>query len=599
MTNSKKGLSNMGLEILVPHVYPVNLEEWGINKDFQEPEATTEAFNKAFTYAKNMGYFEVWVPPGNFLIDGVNESNVYATENGGGIHLHSNTHYKLNPESVFKINANDAQGYSVFYIGLAYNVTLEGGQLIGDRHEHDYSTVTQNRNTHEFGFGVNVHGSERVNIINVRSRDMTGDNILITNKGNMNYPGQTYIPSKNVTVDNCYLETARRNNLSAVGCDGVLINNCDFIAAGGDVIGPQLGIDFEGYAENGIKYAHPYNLQLKNSRFRDNGRGCFTAHAVGKAIISENFFDDRVSYGFGTDISIVDNHIINDGEVRDLAIDSIQPPSYDNANRVKIAGNKIKGFKKGMTIRGKEIDVTDNDLNNITETGIHVYLAEEITLNENRVNSDCVPLNIQISKKVNVSDNTFKGGAEKYGVIVSGEVEDISFKDNHIEAGGGINAGSAKNVRILSKNEIFVKGKLNALRNNPGSTVKVNGLNIYDPAAYPMELDGSAGTLDIKNVSIYGCKAFIAINIKNGRRHKIKNNDIVFEREKNGGYGVYLSGTERTKLTDNDVSTSNDFAIEAPFHTEGSMYSTIMYNYYDSGVIKNNGTDRVEANDLI
>lgn len=589
----------MGAEILLPMVYPLNLEEWGINKEFQEPEETTAAFNKAFEYAKSMGYFKILVPPGNFLIDGVNESNIYATENGGGIRLHSNTHYLLHPESVFKINANDAQGYSVFYIGLAYNVTLEGGQLIGDRHEHDYSTSTQNRNTHEFGFGVNVHGSERVNIINVRSRDMTGDNILITNKGNMNYPGQTYIPSKNVTVENCYLETARRNNLSAVGCDGVLIDNCDFIAAGGDTIGPQLGIDFEGYAENGVKYAHPYNLQVKDSRFKNNGRGCFTAHAVGKAIISKNFFDDRVSYGFGTDISIVDNHIINDGEVRPLAIDSIQPPSYDNANRVKISGNTIKGFKKGMTIRGKEVDVIDNKLNNITDTGIHVYLAEEITVNENRVNSDCVPLNIQISKKVNVSDNTFKGGSEKYGVVISGEVEDISFKDNHIEAGGGIDAGVAKNVRILSKNEIFVKGKLNALRNNPGSTVNVNGLNIYDPAAYPMELDGSAGALDIKNVSIYGCKAFIAINIKNGKSHKIKNNDIMFNRGSNGGYGIHLSGTEKAKLTNNDVRTSDGFAIGSPYHTENSTYSTVTNNYYDSGDIKKNDTDRVEANELL
>lgn len=65
----------------------------------------------------------------------------------------------------------------------------------------------------------------------------------------------------------------RRNNLATNGCEGLLVDDCDIEEAGGDTIGPQLGIDLEGFGENGIKYDHPYKLTVRNCRFKNNGRG--------------------------------------------------------------------------------------------------------------------------------------------------------------------------------------------------------------------------------------------------------------------------------------------------------------------------------------
>lgn len=84
----------------------------------------------------------------------------------------------------------------------------------------------------------------------------------------MNYPGMVYTPSKSVTVRKCELKRGRRNNLATNGCEGLLVEDCDIEEAGGDTIGPQLGIDLEGYGENGRKYDHPYELTISDCRFR-------------------------------------------------------------------------------------------------------------------------------------------------------------------------------------------------------------------------------------------------------------------------------------------------------------------------------------------
>lgn len=47
-----------------------------------------------------------------------------------------------------------------------------------------------------------------------------------------------------------------------------MVEDCDIEEAGGDTIGPQLGIDLEGYGENGRKYDHPYELTISDCRFR-------------------------------------------------------------------------------------------------------------------------------------------------------------------------------------------------------------------------------------------------------------------------------------------------------------------------------------------
>lgn len=581
----------MSVDTFLPMVYPLNLEEWGINKDFQEPEETTAAFNKAFEYAKSMGYFKILVPPGNFLIDAVSDSP-YRQEDGGGIRLHSNSHYILHPESVFKVNANDAQGYSIFYIGLAYNVTLEGGQLIGDRHDHDYSTITPTRDTHEWGFGVHVHGSERVNIVDISSKDMTGDNVYIANHGLMNYPGQVYRPSKNVYVEKCFLETARRNNLSAIGCDYVTIHRCVFERAGGGTIGPQLGIDFEGYAENGVRYAHPYSLKVTKCNFIDNTNGDLTAHAAGTVSVDDNEGNGRMSYGYGTDISFTNNKIINrSGTIKDIGIDSIDHPSYDEHNRVHIAGNEIRGFQKGIAARGRSINISDNQIYDVTNAGIYAYMAEDVEVNNNKVDSDCLPLYVHFSKRVKASGNTLKGGADKYAVKVANS-SDVSLSDNNLRSsGGGVLLSDSQNVRVLSDNEIF-PGEGNAIKWDSKSECFVDGAKIYEPKQTAIVGDGTNYYASIQNVDIRNSKSQIGISLMNGKNHDILRNNITFNRDVDGGYGVYIEGTDKVLIQDNTVKTLNDKNIASPLYTSKSQNSKLIRNTYNSGAIwKNKDTD--------
>lgn len=336
-----------------PLYYFVDALDWGIDDKGSNAIETTEGINRALKYASSKSFYKVHIPKGTYLIDAVNTSR-RLPEFGGGINIPSNIELILHPEAVFKVLPNDSQGYSCFYIGQASNVTIRGGQIIGDRYEHDYSKVTSIKRTHEWGYGIHIHGCSNVLIENVQVSDCIGDNIWIAADGMMNTSG-AYTPSKNVTVRKCTLLRGRRNNLATNGCEGLLVDDCDIEEAGGDTIGPQLGIDLEGFGENGIKYDHPYKLTVRNCRFKNNGRGSVTAHTSGEVNLEGNYSDNVISYGFSTDVSIKNNKIINDAEVKKYGIDSVGVSSTESGNRVQIEGNTVRGFEVGICARGKGV----------------------------------------------------------------------------------------------------------------------------------------------------------------------------------------------------------------------------------------------------
>lgn len=127
-----------------PLYYFVNAQVWGIDDKGSNAIETTEGLNRALKYASSKSFYRVHIPKGKYLIDAVNTTK-RLPEFGGGINIPSNIELILHPEAVFKVLPNDSQGYSCFYIGQASNVTIRGGQIIGDRYEHDYSRSNQLR----------------------------------------------------------------------------------------------------------------------------------------------------------------------------------------------------------------------------------------------------------------------------------------------------------------------------------------------------------------------------------------------------------------------------------------------------------------------
>ncbi|MEC2354049.1 right-handed parallel beta-helix repeat-containing protein [Bacillus velezensis] len=567
-----------------PLYYSVDALDWGIDDKGSNAIETTEGINRALKYASSKSFYKVHIPKGTYLIDAVNTSR-RLPEFGGGINIPSNIELILHPEAVFKVQPNDSQGYSCFYIGQASNVTIRGGQIIGDRYEHDYSKIESAKKTHEWGYGIHVHGSSNVLIENVQVSDCIGDNIWIAADGMMNTSG-TYTPSKNVTVRKCTLLRGRRNNLATNGCEGLLVDDCDIEEAGGDTIGPQLGIDLEGFGENGIKYDHPYKLTVRNCRFKNNGRGSVTAHTSGKVIIEGNYSDNVISYGFSTDVSIKNNKIINDAETKKYGIDSVGVSSTESGNRVQIEGNTVRGFEIGICARGKGVSISNNTLEGIKACPIATHQAEDVLITDNRIeNSDCIQVQVRNSNDVRVVNNKGKGTISAYAVKIMDSTRISLINNEFVNVYGGIYCERSQSVR-LKGNDLLLNGSGYGIFWDKDSSVSLQRNEIHEPRNVAIKGTPEKYSCQISENQIYFCKALIAIQLTGGSEHMLKDNEIMFNRSTDQGYGVYLENTDKVRLVRNDVRGIGGKLLSHPYCTDKAKNTTLIHNTYDSGTLK-------------
>ncbi|BBP87130.1 hypothetical protein BsIDN1_07480 [Bacillus safensis] len=61
-------------------------------------------------------------------------------------------------------------GMQPFYIGKVQHVTIRGGRIEGDRHEHVYKPLPAERRTHEWGFGICIEGASHVEVNHVQKK---------------------------------------------------------------------------------------------------------------------------------------------------------------------------------------------------------------------------------------------------------------------------------------------------------------------------------------------------------------------------------------------------------------------------------------------
>ncbi|WP_342497426.1 right-handed parallel beta-helix repeat-containing protein [Bacillus sp. FSL K6-2861] len=572
------------MSIHQPLYYFVNALDWGIDDKGSNAIETTEGINRALEYASSKSFYKVHIPKGTYLIDAVNTSR-RLPEFGGGINVPSNIELILHPEAIFKVQPNDSQGYSCFYIGQASNVTIRGGQIIGDRYEHDYSKVTSIKRTHEWGYGIHIHGSSNVLIENVQVSDCIGDNIWIAADGMMNTSG-TYTPSKNVTVRKCTLLRGRRNNLATNGCEGLLVDDCDIEEAGGDTIGPQLGIDLEGFGENGIKYDHPYKLTVRNCRFKNNGRGSVTAHTSGQVIIEGNYSDNVISYGFSTDVSIKNNKIINDAETKKYGIDSVGVSSTESGNRVQIEGNTVRGFEVGVCTRGKGVSISNNTLEGIKACPISTHQAEDVLITDNRIeNSDCIQVQVRNSNDVRIVNNKGKGTISAYAVKIMDSTRISLINNEFVNVYGGIYCERSQSVR-LKGNDLLLNGSGYGIFWDKDSSVSLQRNEIHEPRNVAIKGTPEKYSCQISENQIYFCKALIAIQLTGGSEHILKGNEIMFNRSTDQGYGVYLENTNKVRLVRNDARGIGGKVLSHPYCTDKAKNTTLIHNTFDSGTLK-------------
>lgn len=225
-----------------------------------------EMIQRAIDYASEKQINTVWVPKGNYLIDaaGVNGAK--------GIKLRSGIVLKLDNDAVLKAIPNNAPNYSIIRVHDVEGVKITGGTILGEKKEH---TGTGG----EWGMGIDIQSSSNVEILNVQINDCWGDGIYI---------GGARI-SKNIIVDNVTCDGNRRQGISIVYADKVVVKNSIMSNTRGTA--PQAGIDVE---PNVGQYVS--NIKVFDCKFLNNtGPGFFVFAGTGK--VSDVMIRDCLSEG--------------------------------------------------------------------------------------------------------------------------------------------------------------------------------------------------------------------------------------------------------------------------------------------------------------
>lgn len=206
----------------------------------------TAPIQRAINYASRKGIKEVRVPSGTYninisgkdkkggtlFIDG--ESH-YFDLIGVGLMMKSNVNFILDNEAVLRAVPTDLPEYALLYVGEQHDIKICGGKIIGDAVNH-LGTKGQH------GMCVWIQSSRSIVVDGCDISQGWGDCIDIGCKWNNSIkPGSNR--SRDISVINCELHDSRRQGISVVGCEKLLVKNCHIYNIAGDA--PAAGIDLE------------------------------------------------------------------------------------------------------------------------------------------------------------------------------------------------------------------------------------------------------------------------------------------------------------------------------------------------------------------
>lgn len=357
-----------------------------------------------------------------------------------------NTHLRIYPGE-----ADDPSGV-LFAVREVENVTITGGVLYGDRDEKEYPVDGADAAGTSL---IAVNASVNVVLDGITFRDASKNALSIYSLG---FPfNSDYIPTVNLTVQNCTFENNRR--MSVVITDGtdIKILNNTFIDNDQDSINSQSGevgyaINIEPYrtrdTETGelIEYQKVTNVLIKGNT-ETNSRVGFLTVTIGQDIIVEdNNIDTRMVWSFVNGVKIR-NNIFNAVAGSDASeswafyASGTGVTVYDN----EFSGNTITGYAIGMVVGSVDIDVYENTITDVS-AGIQISDATDASIYDNVVESegDALRFANTTADNVSVTGNTFTTSGFMARVTNSNNSEgtedfSIFIDDNQFNGDGSVN----------------------------------------------------------------------------------------------------------------------------------------------------------------
>lgn len=308
--------------------------------------------------------------------------------------------------------------YEIFYIKHKKNVVICNGIIIGDRDSHTGTTG-------EWGMGIYVGGSENVLIDNMDISKCWGDGVYIGDTAEYDLT-----PSKNVKVVNCTIKTCRRQGISVVWCDDVIISNNSIHDISGTA--PEACIDVEPNASQAVN-----NVIIADNIFKTAKKGVTvyggpSNFAISNVTIDNNIF--KVSSG-GT-AAILNSHNIKFSN-NDISGTAGLMLAIGTEN-ISVIGNKLHNITCNSVLYisdAKNTFISANDINDVAAASDCLYFlsSENVTFSGNHVGDVTVtgnnlfyfnaPAGYTCDKNV-VKDNTFEN------ISCSGTGNFIQFRMN-------------------------------------------------------------------------------------------------------------------------------------------------------------------------
>ncbi|MDU7475827.1 MAG: right-handed parallel beta-helix repeat-containing protein [Paenibacillus macerans] len=588
--------------------YVIDPAQWGIKTDGTEAVKTTEGLNKAIAHAKSAGYNEAFIPKGTYLIQGVGTTFPNTPEKGGGIVVPSHMKLTLDHEAELKVQPNAAKGYSCIYLRKVENVTISGGIITGDLDQHDFSKLPDS--THEWGFGIYVHGGKKVTIENMKIRKCTGDCVMLGSVGRLGIDPD-YDEPKLVTVRNCSLDGARRNNISITAGEGVFVENNEITNTGTvKPTDPSVGVDIEGYGEGAIDYEKPRKVVIRGNLFRGNLKASVLNFSGYEVVIDGNHSDNTFSYSNGTDTIISNNVLVRTDKIN-VAIAGDKVSNGFDGNNVTITGNTIKGFSSGIDARGKDVVVTGNAVSHLGEgTGIGVYRAENVLIADNIVYRGAgLPYKVDESNDVQFLNNKALH-SERFGLELDKSTNVVLRGNSFGQCNGGIsikNWGTKGTSVFAEGNYIDCASYTGKQTNNyaisfdKNSDVTLKGNYILGSRSVAIYGESSAGkAVKIADNEISDIAGNSAIQIKGGQRAEIVGNRITFKRKDDAAYGISLAdNAEDAIIAQNMIYSNNGKSIPNAIVTESSKRTKVLNNLLINGKMLLNKDDTNIGNTIV
>ncbi|MDO5987881.1 right-handed parallel beta-helix repeat-containing protein [Flavivirga amylovorans] len=469
-------------------VFSFNPKRWGIVEGKVSDEIAKknkDILNELMIQSKDLGVttFKIDEIDAYFKVEG-DASNAMPVLQA--VKIPSDFNFIMTDNTHLRVQPNDYPYSTLLSVHLGSNIRIEGGNLHGDRDEHDYSQYP----VHDWGHLLTIRGGNSVLVKNVTMMDAMGDGLDIQGEGHAVNPD--YRPTKDLLVTGCKFIRNRRNNVSITAVDGMTLEDSDFIDASINTsksqgTAPGWGLDIEALKPNELAE----NIILRNNRERGSRKGAFIVAIGDRVTIEGNTLENPIVLQSATECVVRNNDLIAKSDIMKSNGSGIITGRADRGSAVHsndVYDNTVTDFATGISVSNSNMKVYGNTINNcgrgIAVEGVAGVENSEVYGNTIKSNAD-KSAGISMAAEINnviVRDNNVD--VVRFGVVfqnVNNTVESanylLEFKGNTIVGGNTTTMTTSNNIDLIensfNKNfEFYTCSNINIIGNTVTSNSK-------------------------------------------------------------------------------------------------------------------------------